>query len=1355
MYTENPFVDSLLYCVKLLAFGSIIKSSEKADTAETENSIIQSDLYIASIENRGVFDLFTYTEKILSKSSLPKANMSDYLRDKYLIPEAYRDEVTALAMASTIENYNEENEYYRLVCGLPPNGEYGIPVKNYEYLIPDGNAVTVTYVHELGADGARMLDLYGILDIIKADYPDAEYLNYMTAGISIYTARKAMDYQIIYMPTTSIVEIDDKFKSKYETNRSYVIRAVYSEAFKVKSDYYDSFIGLLIMLMTMVDMLTEVQEHIVKKDILDSRCIEYIFSMYGMPYYHSIPLKYQTNMCKNINDLIKYKSCKQGMLNLISLFGIDDIEVFKYFILRDRNTDKWGEFIYNTTTNITSKENDIVIHKQEQRAISVNIVPFPFDYFLQKGNVMFVWLDGYKLEDGIDYEVYNYDKITFKNGVNVGKSNITYDFYYDKNTIDSEFQVDASNAITMVTETFINESDTNVFTVKPPYVDYFIDKNHMIVSVGGVFLDSNAYFLDLSNNTITVNGEYKTKDRQIVLIYLFGKNLRTIFKKYNVPATVNGQFRFTVPEPFTSYIDNGNDFFVTMGSTYIDPRRYTITGGQIVFSDITVDLGREVSFNFIYSKAAIYSPVNIIRSTQTITATKYYQYSFTLNFPVADYLKFGYKIYIKIKGWYLSDDYFDVYGTSVVFRDRALALQPGESLQVIYVYGPTTTNIVAYRSYRIAETPYQSTFDIKYPIDNYFIRGNKVIVDCNGAVLTEGVEYVFNSDKTGIVITDADYLPYSGQRVNYTFVYNIESDYAITLQQQVIKATANGQKTFYLGFPFYPYLETTQGFIVLHNTLIVDPNAITVNKYNCTIDIEGIEIDDEIVILYIFNNKYLINKNELLIVEEKTVDINLSINDDLYIDVPVPFSDYIENRWCYFTDYTRNVILDEYELINNGLMFNDPKKILNYDSVTFTFVYKESYLTREELEDYGKDIELKFIKIPLNATTNTNYIKKLTNTKSYDSVVTADKFWDGEDNQDNAHEVIKAKILAKEFNYARTKYMTIDYLVQLTDMSFQISYFYNMLYDDVFKEDLLKIQVSTISPNKQFKLSHIFCYMTALAYLYSGADDTIMSSPTQVLYVKGFNFKTDLNSLKQYILDERRLPSDYDVFGFLNPSSQIPSIDDFVTIYKTNKDVYKTICAGMTDARNYDIYKIWKKLYDSLMIWQFNLEYFKLSNGSVASSYSRFLQEKDNVLYTSLKTISGISDRETRENEIISMISDIVYILEEYMNSKEFKYIYSQLPGVSGEYVLQYLFTMINFFKSYKVVLNQMNIQYVLNDAAHNTIHPYDTQAMQIHLEKPDYITMVDGKASSVSLIKTDNIEVKEKLSFSYYYSAT
>ena len=1351
IYTDNPFVDSLLYYVKILAYGSVIKLQSMADKAETDSSLTKSDLYLLAYENSGSFDLFSYNEDVLSQSSVPASKVSAWAANNSLIEDKYKDELLALERTYYIAHYDEENSYYRMIIGLPPIGDYGIPIKNYEYLVPEGNDLgNATYIHELGAAGCRMLDGYGILDIIKADYPDAEYLNYITCGISLYKARKSFDYQILYSPSCGVIEIDEKFATKYSENRIVMIKTMYSDAMGIQSSYYDNFMAFITMMMTIADMLTEVQEHMIKKDIIDARCIEYLFSVYGIPYYRTIPLKYQTRMIKRVNDLVRYKSCAQGMLNLITIFGCEDIEVFKYYLLRERKRDYWGDYVYNVTNNVTSKYNDIVLLQHTEKPSTNLTIPYPFTHFLQKGNVMFVRLDNHRLVENVDYEIYNYDQIRFLNGVDVNKRTIQYDFYYDKNTINQEFIPNTEDGITMITKFVTPSSDT--FTYDVPYADYFNDGNQIIISCDGVFIPTDGYTINRAGGTITIDSTYKVAGKEVVLIYLYGKKYTTKFLKVDVEAYVDNQTVFTIPEPFKNYTINGNCFFITIGSTYIDSRRYDITNGQIVLKDTKIKLGRKVAFNFIYSTASVYTSIDLMHTVQTIKATNDFQYVFPVNYPLDNYLNSGYNVYVKLKGWFLPLDYYDYYTGKIVLRNHALALHAGETFELHFIYGPMNDNLIVTHQSVVAQTPYQATFDIKLPLVNFFEKGNKVIADVDGYPLIDTTDYYYNSDHTQITITNKDLLPYKGGSVNFTMVYNQESDYAVKIQTQTITASSDGQKSFFLNLPFYPYLQTTQGFLVIHKSRIVNPELISTNEYTITLDLDTIEMGDDIVIVYIFNNKYQLNRLQLLTVKEITVPLHFTLDSDLVVDIPVPFDDYLENYWPYFVDHKMDKVDKSlFEEINNGMLFINPRDVLNYDSFTFVFVYKDSYLNIDEEEDYTKDIDLRFSKVPLESKHPLDYIKQSKQTKSYDSVTLDDKFWDGEDNQDNAHEAIKLAILKRQFNYARTKYMTLEYMIDLSDMVFQTCYFYNMLYDDVFREDLLTVNVPTISANKQFKIVNLFIYMTALAYNYSGIKDKVMDTPTKIMYVKGFNFKADLAALKQYVRDNRRRYQDFDFDTFMIPMQEIPDMATFIEIYRNNKTIYQTIVKGMAEANNYDIYKIWKTLYESLMTWKFNLEFFKLSDGTIAKTLSAFLKEKDNVLYMSLEAIKAISDKETRENEIVTVISDIVYILEEYIDSKEFKYIYLQFPGVSGEYVLQYLFTMINFFKSYKVILKEMNVNLTIDDPYENMIRPNDKQAMLISLVKPDYIGFKEVKHSNVRLEKKETIGFTDKVSFNYY----
>ena len=99
--------------------------------------------------------------------------------------------------------------------------------------------------------------------------------------------------------------------------------------------------------------------------------------MYGIPYYRQIPYKYQERMCKNVWSLVKYKSCTTDILNLINIFGFDSIHVFKYYILKCRRTNAWGEYEYNETTKLVSRLNDIIAHETLTENMSDPSSPLP------------------------------------------------------------------------------------------------------------------------------------------------------------------------------------------------------------------------------------------------------------------------------------------------------------------------------------------------------------------------------------------------------------------------------------------------------------------------------------------------------------------------------------------------------------------------------------------------------------------------------------------------------------------------------------------------------------------------------------------------------------------------------------------------------------------------------------------------------------------------------------------------------------------------------------------------------------------------------------------------------------------
>lgn len=1679
-YSNNPFVDYLLYYTKLLSYGSVIKNEEEATKNETKESILAGDILISCFENTAVFELFDYDEGLLRSVGITGSyHLSKCLEDKTYIPDLHdmieltpalddeteeeiggyfnntkykfgeyfkvetvgggitfrnykvkklndgrvvgiyslRDELTEKGKQSYIENYNELNNYYRKLAGLPPVGDYGIPIMDYEYIPVAASTIeefinneNVTYVHELSPTQIEYLESKGIMDQIRADYPDADYLDYIADAFvdydesddnaiyrarKIYKARTAYNFQLLYTPSVEDeYVVTSKFKTKYEENRLFVMSTFYNDIFKETSDYYDNFIGMMIMIMTITDILSEVHQDIIKTDLLDKRCIQYIFEMYGMPYYNTIPLRYQYRMCKNINQLIRYKSSSQGMINLIDLFGAPNVEVFRYFILRDRKVDKWGDIIYNELETKTSKLNDTVFHEKvskeftrtykltvkdgiaylngsdgsvskvtisdiannldtsinvpiedktqktttttiykltndssdnayiiteektttssdgdntdsltkenyyklsinsdnnieieyydinldlfynqsdnkwysiengrlvetnietkKSKEIINNLSPKEWDYtmaldkdntavvitFTRKGindttfnipypkyntqsfddylsnNIMNVIYNNTILIKDTDYTISSDKKQITITKAGLKQKDIVFDFYYNKEAITP--YIDAENGYTISTEV-ANVVDTNIITLKSlPNHTYLTDGNQLMICIDGDILintdDITRYTIDLSKNRIVL--EDVPQDSTATIIYIYNKNNIVKLSEQmesmieSTDDTKTAKRDLVLKFPFDKYFERGNEILVTKSDktdnriSIIPSDKYTLSEDKSTISfnaDVVIDDNTVMKVFYIYSENSIYNKISINKSEEVITATENFQVSFKLNPPFKNFFDLGYKAYIKLRSnkEYLSTELYDIFNNTLTLKDQAIGLQKDQKVTVTYVCGPNTSNIICSKQRIEVTSINQSVFKDLDITDDYFTNDNNVIVDITGRYL-EPTDYTIDATTKTLTITNTDKLPSTADCINIIYVKNNTTNTALRVTKQHITATEN-TNTYNITIPFKSYIETKQSAIVFHtfsNNYSSIVTNFTLTNEDITLPDEVFSSNDSIDILFIYNNKYINDRTN--IIKEEIVPIkSTDINNKVQIQVPYPFENYESNGWLMYITNESNTIIDEstYDIFDGYLSFFNSEDLLKYKTLNFHFIYfdNERYVYKTYTEDYDKDIELKFVGVPIEDTFFNKNIIKRTNLIPYDETTLADKYWDGvgyDDDQNKNHLKVKEQILAKEFNYERTKYFGINYVLDIADMSFKIAYFYNIFFDDVFKENKIKVSVPSIIPYKQFNVAYLFTYLNALAYLYSGVDDTIIDTTGKILYIKGFNFKADIPKLKQWILDQRRHANNFDTTYIYqtrpldeNTSVQLPEnrtkkiwdfdikpgennvfnslkeiVDMFTTGKKvngktTNRDIYNFIVRNIYKSQDYDIFKIWKKIFDTLMTYKQTFDYYHITeNGTtrIAKSLSEFLKYKDTELYNDYISLKYITDKEKRNEAIVDRISDIVYILEEYLDLKEFQNIFDHLPGVSGDSFLDMLYTIINFFKSYKIVLRSKGDYIVFNakDPLLNTLKYVDVKDNFVELNKYEYIAPLDSIRSEMQVFThyDDNLGFKEHM---------
>lgn len=401
--TDNPLLDEIIWNINTLARNCIIKDQDEADNYETKESLYYGDLYLEIKDYGPIFDRFTYNVETLTEFYDYKNNvdrfadpnrMHVYAKNNKLIPMEDRKNLAKFAGNKFIETYVERNEYYRMLNGTPPlglinpeddlsiwegiwidittinNRDPDISMKKPKDIEVENNGVITRInnyrlIHELSPGYIDILYSTGFIDRFINDDDllkqlrlrkvDVRYLKYIgSRRIDIYSLRKSEMFDLLYVPESDSVEIQNRFKEVYNANKISTKYTVYSEAYKYESKYYDKFMIILLLIQTIVDMIVELPEYIIRRDIFDIRTCEYIFESNGVDFFSNIPLKYQVAMVKNLNKLIKFKSTDKCIVDICSIFGCKDIEIFKYYILKDHKTpDRKGTEYYDY------KDNDI------------------------------------------------------------------------------------------------------------------------------------------------------------------------------------------------------------------------------------------------------------------------------------------------------------------------------------------------------------------------------------------------------------------------------------------------------------------------------------------------------------------------------------------------------------------------------------------------------------------------------------------------------------------------------------------------------------------------------------------------------------------------------------------------------------------------------------------------------------------------------------------------------------------------------------------------------------------------------------------------------------------------------------
>jgi len=317
------------------------KNKSLADIYEKNNpNYIEVEMFINAKRDMLTFEsIYQFDYDVLISAELTPSQAYAGMDKKSTIPTQYRqlcakkymEKLTMIdSTTGKYLNYNEYNNYYRMLYGLPD-----IEDTEYIYNVEYDDIPSDIPIHLLSTNDKYLLEIRGYIQKLIDEYPTKKYLKYLTSKcIDPYIARSSEMFSILWMNSSSYLKIEEDFKSVYNDCKNNIVKVYYTDAFKKNNPLYDNFIAMCILFMTIQLMHYKYLDADIERDFYDLDSIKYVYDSYGIPFYPQIPIEYHKRIIKNINNLLSYKGSTRVIFDLFDLFDYDGTDIYEYYLLK-------------------------------------------------------------------------------------------------------------------------------------------------------------------------------------------------------------------------------------------------------------------------------------------------------------------------------------------------------------------------------------------------------------------------------------------------------------------------------------------------------------------------------------------------------------------------------------------------------------------------------------------------------------------------------------------------------------------------------------------------------------------------------------------------------------------------------------------------------------------------------------------------------------------------------------------------------------------------------------------------------------------------------------------------------------
>ena len=351
----NPLQQVFADVKKILEFIEF-KDKIRAQENETDESIKLAEIYLAAVIKDDTYLRYhNWWTKEMFQEIIPSARLQDiqyFMANPYSVPLAFQEELLIKGREKFLETFEEQNDYYRMLMGLPP---YKEDKSNYIYLSEELQSqyqVENIPIHELSEiiqNNYMSTDEY---KEVLENNPDKEYLKYLGIyKIDLYTARKAKDFEIIRYPQNrsdinpNLLKV---FNQLYDSYREYVVVALYNEKLENVYTNYRTFMRLLIQIYVLLHINNRCIEAAIDYNYLDDTVLHTLLTMYGIDSSILLSKEDKRKIATHIRKLIQNKATNDIYYDLIDLLGYEDVTISKLLLMKGQDFENGKALDTNT-----------------------------------------------------------------------------------------------------------------------------------------------------------------------------------------------------------------------------------------------------------------------------------------------------------------------------------------------------------------------------------------------------------------------------------------------------------------------------------------------------------------------------------------------------------------------------------------------------------------------------------------------------------------------------------------------------------------------------------------------------------------------------------------------------------------------------------------------------------------------------------------------------------------------------------------------------------------------------------------------------------------------------------------------